>query len=312
MVFHEIPDHTRPGFDLDAPCPVRGWPNMVIHATTRESVVPRHIGPLSIKCAFGGSESYHTDRERFAVDDDCYLVLDQGSIYSSEIHSETDVETFCVFFHDDFVRDTLGPLVTPDDRFLETSASDTGSPVRFLERLHEHDQTVTPHLQRIRALTAAGDVDEDRLAAELRRVLAALLEVHRADGRTIENLPVARRSTRLELFERLQRARAYMREHRGRTITIAEIAEVACFSQHHFLRVFRKCFDQTPHQYLTTLRLERARRLLTTTDRSVTDICFEIGFESLGSFSSLFRRHHGRSPEQYRALHFPKNTTFKK
>src|SRR5205823_14407191 len=68
----------------------------------------------------------------------------------------------------------------------------------------------------------------------------------------------------------------------------------------HFLRLFKAAFHETPLRYLRRRRLERARRLLTQTDLPVTDICLRVGFESLGSFSTLFRRFAGASPREFR------------
>ena len=69
---------------------------------------------------------------------------------------------------------------------------------------------------------------------------------------------------------------------------------------HHFLRTFKQAFHQTPHQYLTQVRLERAKTLLLRTDTPVTDICMEVGFESLGSFSWLFSKRFRKSPSAFR------------
>jgi AraC-like DNA-binding protein len=83
-------------------------------------------------------------------------------------------------------------------------------------------------------------------------------------------------------------------------LTLSQIAEVAWLSTHHFLRLFKRTFHETPHQYLIRKRIERAKYLLAHTDLSVTDVCLEVGFESLGSFSWLFRRRVGASPETFR------------
>ena len=72
-------------------------------------------------------------------------------------------------------------------------------------------------------------------------------------------------------------------------------------SQAHFIRTFRATFGETPHRYLQRRRVERAMFLLRETDRSVTDICFEVGFGSLGTFSRTFRHIVGESPSEYRA-----------
>jgi len=71
-------------------------------------------------------------------------------------------------------------------------------------------------------------------------------------------------------------------------------------SRYHFLRRFRDTFDTTPHQYLIQRRIEKAKELLRARRLSVTDVCFEVGFESLGSFSALFRRCVGSAPVTYR------------
>lgn len=81
---------------------------------------------------------------------------------------------------------------------------------------------------------------------------------------------------------------------------VPALAEIAHVSPAHFARTFRATFGETPHRYLQRRRVERAMFLLRETDRSVTDVCCEVGFSSLGSFSRTFRDIVGRSPRTYR------------
>ena len=112
---------------------------------------------------------------------------------------------------------------------------------------------------------------------------------------------LAQRETRdYDTFTRLSRAREFIDTHFDRAIDLDAIAEQACFSRYHFLRSFRRAFDVTPHQYVTQRRIERAKELLTSSALPITEICYEVGFHSLGSFSSLFHRHVGHSPSRYR------------
>ena len=83
-------------------------------------------------------------------------------------------------------------------------------------------------------------------------------------------------------------------------LDLTEISKQACLSRYHFLRLFRDTFDTTPHQYLIQRRIERAKELLRVRSLSVTDVCFEVGFQSLGSFSALFRKCVGDAPIKYR------------
>ena len=86
-------------------------------------------------------------------------------------------------------------------------------------------------------------------------------------------------------------------------LMLPDLAAAACMSAHHFLRSFRRAFGETPHHYLTQRRLEAARRQLLTTDESVTEVALAVGFETPGSFCTLFRRKFGTPPARFRELH---------
>jgi AraC-like DNA-binding protein len=85
---------------------------------------------------------------------------------------------------------------------------------------------------------------------------------------------------------------------------VDDLARAAGLSRAHFSRQFRRAFGESPHGYLLTRRLERAAAMLRTTDRSVADICMAVGLQSVGSFTSSFTRHFGKTPTEYRAA-FP-------
>jgi AraC-like DNA-binding protein len=87
-------------------------------------------------------------------------------------------------------------------------------------------------------------------------------------------------------------------------LEVDDLARAAGLSRAHFSRQFRRAFGETPHAYLLTRRLERAAAMLRTTDRSVAEICMAVGLQSVGSFTTSFKRHFGRTPTQYRAA-FP-------
>ena len=103
-----------------------------------------------------------------------------------------------------------------------------------------------------------------------------------------------------DLRERLWRARRLMDECYDQPLDLTEISREACLSRYHFLRLFRDAFDTTPRQYLIHKRIEKAKELLRVRSLSVTDVCFEVGFQSVGSFSALFRRCVGAAPVNYR------------
>ena len=96
------------------------------------------------------------------------------------------------------------------------------------------------------------------------------------------------------------RARDAMDRAYAQPLEVAKLARIARMSEAHFIRSFRATFGETPHRYLQRRRVERAMFLLRETDRSVTDICFEVGFISLGTFSRTFHDIVGETPSRYR------------
>lgn len=101
-------------------------------------------------------------------------------------------------------------------------------------------------------------------------------------------------------FRRLCRARDLLCEDRERPLSIRAVAREISISPYHFIRQFEALFGETPHQFRRRVRLDRAKRLLALGRHSVTDVCMEVGFSSLGSFSGLFRRDIGATPSAYR------------
>jgi AraC-like DNA-binding protein len=102
------------------------------------------------------------------------------------------------------------------------------------------------------------------------------------------------------LSRHLLRARDLIDGRYAEQLDLAALARAAHVSTRHFSRSFKATFGETPHQYVVSRRLERARYLLRTTELQVGEICLEVGFSSVGSFTATFRRHVGASPTAYR------------
>jgi AraC-like DNA-binding protein len=109
---------------------------------------------------------------------------------------------------------------------------------------------------------------------------------------SIESLPKA------DLYRRIVQAKLFIDNNYSERIDVSEIADEACYSKFHFIRTFKSIYGKTPHQYLTAVRVEKAKAMLEE-DVSVTEACFAVGFDSLGSFVGLFKRRVGLTPSEY-------------
>jgi AraC-like DNA-binding protein len=105
------------------------------------------------------------------------------------------------------------------------------------------------------------------------------------------------------LERHLLRARDLVDSRYDEALDLRTLAKEANVSPRHFSRSFRRVFGETPYQYLLSRRLERARHLLRTTAMTVGEICLEVGFTSVGSFTTTFKRHFGVSPTTFRQAH---------
>lgn len=103
-------------------------------------------------------------------------------------------------------------------------------------------------------------------------------------------------------FLEMCRSREWLAANHGRRVTLAEAADHAGFSPFHYQRLFTRAFGETPLEFLTRIRLERAKKILRISIDPVTEICFDLGYESLGSFSTLFRREVGLPPSEFRRV----------
>jgi AraC-like DNA-binding protein len=103
-----------------------------------------------------------------------------------------------------------------------------------------------------------------------------------------------------ELNRRMLRARDAIDRAYAESLDISNLAAIASVSEAHFIRTFRSTFGETPHRYLQRRRVERAMFKLCETERSITDICLDVGFTSLGTFSRTFREIVGVTPSEYR------------
>src|SRR6476659_7963768 len=109
-----------------------------------------------------------------------------------------------------------------------------------------------------------------------------------------------------DIYERVFSAKILLDDNFHDPLDLEQISQQAYFSRFHFHRLFTRIYRKTPHQYLTLLMLQHAKILLEKEGISITEVCNSVGFESLGSFSTLFRKQHGYAPQYYRNIAYLK------
>ena len=256
--------------------PAFGEDNILLHGHARRHYAAGVHAPLSIKTIIRGEGRWKTTEGEFLVDSSNLLVVNEDQEYSLTIDAAQPVETFCLFFKPGFA-DLAG---------------------EFRERTHSFH---TPVGVRMRAIHAAGPNAEPLwLDAQLYAIAEDMRQLVADERDRTAAIPALKASTRNELFRRVSRAKAWLDIHFDESPDMETAARDACLSPYHFHRVFTRAFGVTPHRYVVEKRLARAAHLLATTRLPVVEVCAAVGFQSLGSFSTLFRTRFGITPARAR------------
>lgn len=275
-----------------------GEHNLVLHATARRHSVQAYAGPLSIKTVLRGRVSWVVGGRELVVDPTSFLVLAAGERYSMEIDAPKPVETCCAFFADGFLEQIARDLTSSADAALDAPGR-IAPPLAYLSALHgDRQRTLAGWVATLaerceRSLNPSG-TEEDFLMLG-----TALLNYYQEIRAQAARVPALRLSTRQELFHRLLVGRDYIHAHGSEPVSLANVARAACLSLFHFHRGFTRAFQETPHSYLTGLRLTRARDMIER-GSAVLEACVAVGFSSPSAFSRLFRARFGQAPSEVR------------
>jgi AraC-like DNA-binding protein len=275
---------------INPPASAFGCVNAILNGRSARHYESRFAGPLSVKAVISGRATWETDDGRYELVPGSVLLLNDGEEYLITVDALQPVETFCFFFERGFVEDAYRAATNGSARLLDGQA---GLPaLHFDERLHFDSPLVDEVLRAHR--------DRSALAESFYSLALQLVRAQASFGERIAKLPSLRAATREELARRLGVATSYLHANSARGVTVAEAARAACLSPFHFHRLFTRFHGITPHRYLARLRLERARALLRADDGSVLDVAVACGFESLGSFSALYKKTFGVTPSGVR------------
>ena len=302
------PKPAKPVVMINPPPAEMGGTNAIVWGRAKQYHVAEFPGPLSIKTVVRGSAMWGTREAERLVDRGSYLVLNAGQRYSLTVDARETVETFCLFFRNGCAEDahrveSSDPETLLDEPMAGPEARVNGVSTRaeFFETLHKHDALVSPLVRKMYLRVKQQNATQAWLEDQFFAVAKALRSVRADSHRQVQRIPAKKLSTRVELYRRLLRGKDCLDSFFGADMRLEKVASAACLSPYHFHRLFREAFGETPNQYLQRRRLVSARELLSSTERTVTEISLEVGFESLTSFSALFRRVYRCSPREFRS-----------
>jgi AraC-like DNA-binding protein len=137
--------------------------------------------------------------------------------------------------------------------------------------------------------------------AIVRSTLAEVVSYNHHSNNESLKLEVKKTSTRTENYKRLATAREWIEDNFNQPLSLNNLARLTSMNEQHFLRQFKRVFHKTPHQYLIDRRIDEARKLLRSNNLSVQEVCSTVGWESVATFTHLFKQRIGVAPGEYRS-----------
>jgi AraC family transcriptional regulator len=288
-------------YDRDLWYQQHGHAHVIINCSATGIFYPEHWTPLSMKCVFSGKEYYNLHHFSYAVSPHNFLLLNEGTTYSSSIDSDLASESFTLNFTRENIHSLVAVFGKTAENILDEPFQQGNGDLRFMEKLYEFNPALNAGIRRLKYLTDESPQDHAVITELLYDLLFELILLDRTTNREIEKVCSKKASTRYELYRRLSIAKDYMDSCYPENITLEKIAKLCCLNPFHLLREFRKNFHLTPHRYLMHARIRAARELVINTVKPVSQIATEVGFEAHSSFSRLYKKIHGHSPVEHRS-----------
>ena len=273
---------------------------VIINCKSSAIYYPDHWTPLSMKCAFNGREYYKFPHTTYAVSDGNFLLLNEDNVYESYINSDSPTESFTLNFTRKNLKSLSAYISAKKHDIIGYETNSKISTLRVVEKLYPHTARTLGYINAIRNFYRRNDLDDNKLLEIFHFILADLVDLDQKTSMEIDRLGAKKRITREELYKRLHTVRDYLHSCFHEEVSLNDLAKISFLNSYYLLREFKKYFHVTPHQYLTRIRLQEAKRLLFQTRHSIVDVALRVGYNDAASFSKLFKRETGVSPMHLR------------
>ncbi|HEY8935535.1 MAG TPA: AraC family transcriptional regulator [Cyclobacteriaceae bacterium] len=279
--------------------PNEGWPTVILNAQTKSTYRDNIKGPLSLFLNLSGESTVSVTNKSVRVKEGLFFLSNTDQYYTLEVDEKKPVETFNIHFGEYFADQVFEALKNKPEHLLDNTFQIPHAPIAFHNRLQPQDDFIKKILLAIKQHGENNALFREEKLVEL---LTHLLQQESKVTKMCSVIPAIKSSTREEILQRLLYSTDYIYSNYHTTLSLEELAQASCLSKFHFLRLFKIAFRKTPHQFITEVRLQKARELLKHTRLTVHEISQSIGFDNASSFSRMFYNSIGVYPTQYQAI----------
>ncbi len=232
------------------------------------------------------------------LDDRHFLITNPDQRVTASWRSERESHVLIAIVSRQSMKRAFIDMRRAAHRLLRSGSGVRDWPVHFDARSRTHTPRITPVLREIQRAALLDIGDEEWLDRQINALCERMLF---NEHKSLDSIGIGRPNAQYAPAVRLRQARFFLEEHYSRHVTVADAANEACMSPHHFLREFKRLFGETPHRYLTRKRLEVATDMLGNSSLTMAQIAERVGFRSVNGFHRAFRQRYGCPPAQLRS-----------
>ncbi len=258
-----------------------------------------HPSGIGLLMTGQGKCNYYVNGIKNQVEKSKVFFVNRGSNLAVRV-TENSTTPALLFFNSRLPDLVQFSLEFGDEVLLDKPFDNLPYDFSYLERIHTDSNLHQTILSLIELGSSCSSFASLRTDMMIRDLFESLLIHNQEAYKSSQNIKAIKASTRLEIFKRIAAAKDWMEENFCNDISLEAIASVAAMNSQHFLRMFKQVYMITPHQYLIDLKLKKAKDLLENSWIPINGICHAIGFESVFSFSVLFKNRFGIAPSYFR------------
>lgn len=276
--------------------------NQISSETVKQAFYSETKSNFSIKTVFSGNRTFTIGKRQLNLYPESFLVIKDGTTYSSEIDSSVPVNNLSISFSPSFLNDFNRMQKFNHTELLDKPFEEGDDPdFSFMETIYPFSGDMKYNILHLKEHLESGSADDLLINEYLHHCLINYYKVYNKEiVDKSEKLNFLNSSTKVEILKRLTLAKEYIISNYNKGIELEDIARHACLSVNHLLRTFKQAYGQSPHQFLIKTKIERSKYLLKNTNYTINEVVEIIGFECPSSFIRLFKSINKLTPGKYR------------
>ncbi|NVO11170.1 MAG: helix-turn-helix transcriptional regulator [Bacteroidales bacterium] len=265
--------------------------SIIFASTSTRYFYPEHKTPNLFISNFLNKGSYVINKKRVNISDNFFYFLNANDDLEICFSNALPLQTLLIFFEENFINNCFSYHNSSTEELLD-------SPIKCLSNDFRLPNVPFSFINSIKGKTLQllQETHKEDIDALLFDIITEFLVLNNDTSKQIKKIATAKKSTQEELYRRLFLAKEMMDDNVFEKLSLEQIAQEVCLNKFHFLSNFKSLYGITPHQYFMELKLQKAFNLLQNRQYTVTETCFLMGFESLGSFSNSFKKRFHLSP----------------